>query len=68
MKVYVFRSGRDPEVYGFTSEVTGSNLPADLEPWQAQGGAMPATQATASDMILETLRDRGFYLMRSALH
>lgn len=67
MKVYVFRSRKDPEVYGFTSDDTGMNLPADLEPWQAQGGAMPTAQARASDIILDTIRDRGFYLMRSAL-
>src|ERR1700760_2427789 len=35
MKVYVFQSGKQPDLVGFTVDATGANLPPDLAPWTA---------------------------------
>jgi hypothetical protein len=35
MKIYIFQSGKEPDVVGFTVDETGANLPASLAPWSA---------------------------------
>ena len=67
MKVYVFRSSKDPEVYGFTSDQTGENLPAELEPWQAQGGgaAMPIGNTADNELLLQTVESEGYYIVHT---
>ena len=67
MKVYVFRSAKDPDVYGFTSDQTGENLPADLKPWRAQGGgvAMPIGNTTDNELLLQTIESEGCYIVHT---
>jgi hypothetical protein len=67
MMVYVFRSAKDPDVYGFTSYQTGENLPAELEPWRAQGGgaAMPIGNSTDNELLLQTIESEGYYIVHT---
>ena len=42
MTIYIFTSQSIPALRGFTSDETGSNLPAPYAPWQVLEGASPA--------------------------
>ena len=33
MKLHIFKSGKEPDVFGFTADATGGNLPSELGPW-----------------------------------
>jgi hypothetical protein len=75
MKLALFRSAKDPDVFGFTADPAGSNLPAALGPWQKAGGGT-AAQAYAStsldglalsDPVIKAVERDGFFLARSGL-
>ena len=40
MRIYVFKSKRDPLVLAFSSDRYGANLPAELAPWRSLWGAI----------------------------
>jgi len=42
MTISLFRSTKEPDVFGFTVDPTGSNLPAQLGPWQSAGDGTAA--------------------------
>jgi hypothetical protein len=75
MAISLFRSIKEPEVFGFTADPTGTNLPAEFAPWQKSGGGT-AAQAyaggsldglAASDPVVKAVQRDGFYLARSGL-
>jgi hypothetical protein len=37
MKIHLFQSTGELDVFGFTSDETGANLPVDLAPWTRAG-------------------------------
>jgi hypothetical protein len=39
--LYIFRSGKNPEISAFTLESAGSKLPDQLAPWTAAGTVLP---------------------------
>jgi hypothetical protein len=69
MLVYSFQSGQDSEVYGFTLDSSGSNLPALYAPWHAHGthdinpNDGPRIGVSSSDILGGIQRD-GYYLVR----
>jgi hypothetical protein len=75
MNIYLFRSTKEPDIFGFTADSTGGNLPDEFGPWRAAGGGS-AAQAyagssldgqAASDPVVKALERDGFYLARSGL-
>jgi hypothetical protein len=38
--LYAVASGADPDVFAFTADPTGKNLPEPLKPWQSAGSAL----------------------------
>lgn len=75
MKLSLFRSTKEPDIFGFTTDPTGSNLPDEFGPWQKAGEGTPS-QAYAgssfdglasSDPVIKAVERDGFYLARSGL-
>ena len=77
MKVYVFQSGKEPDLVGFTVDATGANLPADLAPWTAwtpseaeaaietEPDAAAATDIGPSAPALAAIERDGFHVLRA---
>jgi hypothetical protein len=76
MKLTLFRSTKEPQVFGFTADPTGSNLPDEFGPWR-KAGEDTAAQAYAgdsldngiasSDPVMKAVERDGFYLARSGM-
>jgi hypothetical protein len=73
MAISIFRSTKKPDVFGFTADPTGANLPDEFAPWQKSGDAI-AAQAyanssfdglAASDPVVKAIERDGFYLALS---
>ena len=67
MKVYSFHSKKNHQVYGFTPDATGGNLPPAFAPWAKfheldVNPGDPPRVAVKSEDILEGIRRDGFYL------
>lgn len=41
MQAWVFRSEKDPSVYGFATDQDGHALPAEFAPWRAHPASLP---------------------------
>jgi hypothetical protein len=73
MTIFLFQSGYDAEVFGFTSDAAGKNLPAEFSPWtrDGEGSAMRIgvgeglAGAGASAAVIRAVKRDGFYLARS---
>jgi hypothetical protein len=70
MKISLFQSDTDPEVFGFTADFTGQNLPNDFGPWRRadESAAMQVTLREnlngmrASTPLTRAVKRDGFYL------
>ena len=75
MTISLFRSTKEPDVFGFTADPTGSNLPAELGPWQSAGAGTAATSyagtsldgLATSDPVMRAVERDGFYLAHSGV-
>ena len=75
MTISLFRSAKEPDVFGFTVDPAGSNLPAQLGPWQSAGAGSAAMsyaemnldELALSDPVMRAIKQDGFYLTRSGL-
>ena len=73
MKLTLFRSAKEPDLFGFTADPTGSNLPEAFGPWRKAGeGTAAQTYAgdslggiASSDPVIKAVERDGFYLARS---
>ena len=60
--VCIFQSEKYGDLFGFTADASGSNLPAEFAPWKAYGGqAIPAGVAAFEAIRLEIAR-RGYFI------
>lgn len=66
-QTYIFISDSHPAVRAFTSDATGSNLPAVYAPWHALNGGNPVTAGSDRDPITLAIQRDGFFLV-SARH
>jgi hypothetical protein len=66
MAVHIFQSISIPELYGFTADATGANLPTETGPWATAGNAMPlgTTMASTSPEIDQEIERTGFALVK----
>jgi hypothetical protein len=74
MKIHIFRSHREPDVYGFTLERSGINLPIELAPWTRpdEAGAIDARSDTligigSCSPVMAAIDRDGFYVARSEI-
>ena len=76
MKLTLFRSAKEPELFGFTADPTGSNLPDEFGPWrkagedtaaQAYAGDSLDSGVASSDPVMKAVERDGFYLTRSGM-
>jgi hypothetical protein len=71
--ISLFRSATEPDVFGFTNDPAGANLPSELGPWNKAGSAATAQIRAAcsveglasSDPVIEGVEREGFYLAAS---
>jgi hypothetical protein len=72
MNLTLFRSTKEPDVFDFTADPTGQNLPGELGPWRKAGeGSAAQTHAEdglggipLSDPVIKAVERDGFYLAR----
>ena len=75
MKLTLFRSTKEADTFGFTTDPTGSNLPNKLAPWRkaGEGGSADAYAIESleglalSDPVMRAIASDGFYLARSGV-
>jgi hypothetical protein len=72
MQIHIFKSLKAPDVFGFTGDETGKNLPRDLGPWTRSGNALetgPSGTASggigSSELVFAAIEKDGFYVARS---
>lgn len=69
--INLFQSEVDPEVFGFTQDASGQNLPTRFAPWRKtnQGGSLylgageSSAQLGASDPVIRAVESQGYYLV-----
>jgi hypothetical protein len=66
MTLHTFRSTRTPELFGFTLDADGGNLPVDDGPWEPTGSAIPlgTTMASTSPEIAQQIERNGYALVK----
>ena len=75
MAIFLFRSAKEPDVFGFTANPTGNNLPEDLAPGHKAGSGTAAQSyagssldgLASSDPVIKAVEQDGYYLARSGL-
>jgi hypothetical protein len=67
MTLHIFQSISVPELYGFTFDAAGANLPVETGPWAAAGDALPlgTTMASKSPEIDQEIEANGYALVES---
>jgi hypothetical protein len=70
MGLSLFRSTKDPGVYGITTDASGCNLPDHFAPWRDSSGILAdgglIASLVSSDAVHEVVTRDGFYLARTA--
>jgi hypothetical protein len=69
--INLFQSDLDPEVFGFTQDATGRNLPGKFAPWRksSQGASLylgageTSAQLGSGDPVIRAVQTQGFYLV-----
>lgn len=69
--INLFQSDVDPEVFGFTRDATGQNLPVRFAPWRkaSQRGSLYlgsgecSAQLGSADPVVQAVQTHGFYLV-----
>lgn len=69
--INLFQSAANPEVFGFTQDATGENLPAQYAPWRksSKGGSLYlgageySAQLGSDDPVIRAVQTQGFYLV-----
>jgi hypothetical protein len=67
----LFQSDLDPEVFGFTRDATGQNLPETFAPWKrsSRGGSLylgvgeSSDQLSSGDPVIRAVQTQGYYLV-----
>jgi hypothetical protein len=66
MKPHILQSRKTPELFGFTVDETGENLPSEDGPWETAGNAIPLgiTMASTSPKIGQEIERKGYALVK----
>jgi hypothetical protein len=72
MQIHIFQSLKERDVFGFTADGTGGNLPSDLGPWTRSGnaietglGRLASGAVGSSELVFTAIEKDGFYVARS---
>jgi hypothetical protein len=71
MQIFVFRSDKDNDVFGFTGERHGRNLPAEFAPWTPLGhnemtvGNKVSGVTGGADAVTKGIARDGFFVARA---
>jgi hypothetical protein len=71
--INLFQSDADPEVFGFTRDPTGQNLPARFAPWRKAshagslylGTGESSAELGAKDPVIRAVQTKGYYLVET---
>ncbi len=63
MEIYLFVSNSSQSVSGFTSDVTGSKLPAEYAPWDASEHGEAVRVGSATDPVSMMIQRHGYFLV-----
>src|ERR1700733_8694892 len=66
MPLHILQSRKTPELFGFTVDETGDNLPTEDRPWEKAGNAIPLgiTMASTSPEIDRQIERNGYALVK----
>jgi hypothetical protein len=64
MKIYAYSSQKDPDVLGFTSDVTGKNLPGKYAPWQPSNAGATIVTGGGDDPVSVAVQGVGYFIAR----
>jgi len=66
MSLHIFQSRKTPELFAFTVDETGQNLPPEDRPWEKAGNAIPlgTTMASTSPEIDRQIERDGYALVK----
>lgn len=68
MTLHIFQSSKMPELYAFTIDPSGANLPLEDAPWVRTGNAIPlgTTMASTSPQIAQQVERDGYALVEGS--
>ena len=69
MRVFIFRSGKDLYVIGYTQEPDGKNLPAEFAPWVGLGDDLiqrgeDLAAVGPADRVIGAIERDGFFVAK----
>jgi hypothetical protein len=62
MCIYVYVSQEDPDILGFTSDITGANLPGKHGPWKPSNGGAAVVTGDGTDPVTAIVRRVGYFI------
>lgn len=62
----MFQSGATQNVFGFTRDENGGNLPAEFSPWRRTGSQTLPAGTSPRDPLVQALTSRGYYIARAS--
>jgi len=63
MKIYAYSSQKDPNVLGFTRDITGKNLPGKFAPWESSN-AGAVVIGNGDDPVSTAVQAYGYFIAR----
>jgi hypothetical protein len=64
MNIYAYSSRKDPDVLGFTSDITGRNLPGKYAPWQPSNAGATIVTGGGDDPVSVAVQGVGYFIAR----
>jgi hypothetical protein len=64
MKIYAYSSQKDPDVLGFTSDITGRNLPGKYAPWRSSNAGATIVTGGGDDPVSVAVQGVGYFIAR----
>jgi hypothetical protein len=67
MRIFIFKSGSNPDLGAFCGDLAGLQLPSQFTPWRAIGAVAPDRDPPyklSRDVIEAAINARGFQLFR----
>jgi hypothetical protein len=67
MRIFIFKSETNPDLYAFAGDLAGLQLPGQFKPWRAVGAIAPDRDPPyklSRNVIEAAISSRGFQLFR----
>jgi hypothetical protein len=66
MTIYLYASGKNRNLIGFTEDASGQNLPEEYGPWYLSNEDIGMAGIDGTDPITQRVRESGFVLATKA--